>query len=130
MTRKRIHQPLGSRNLLDGTAAENLTQQADTETERVGDAARWPVAWLMLRPAQDFPGQGTPAEALVLPLRVELALPDFLTGSKAYEASMRRTWAPGHRFQMFFAGKKKNARARAGALLSPQSSLSLTGYFG
>ena len=106
------------RNLFDGTAAERLSRETDAEGEAGTDAARWPVAWLLLQPLQGGPPHQPPAVDLVLPLRIDLTLPDFLTAAHAFDACMRRRWSPGQRFRMFFGGKR-HARARTGQRAVP-----------
>ena len=108
-----VRHPCVCRNLFDGTAAEILSRETDAEGEAGTDAARWPVAWLLLQPLVGGPPHQPPAEAIVLPLRVDLTLPDFLTVAHDFDACMRRRWSPGQRFRMFFGGKR-HARARTG----------------
>ena len=91
-----------------------LSKAADLEAQDGRDAARWPCAWLLLRPARAGPAHQLPDEEIALPLRVDLALPDFLAKAHEFDEALRRQWSAGDRFQMFFGGKSKNRFSRAG----------------
>ena len=126
------------RNLL------NIPPHTETSADdKVTDAERWPVAWLLLQrhlkdtnvfkntasnskdlglDAEEATETKTPKNAeessskgdlLVIPLRIDLALPDYAIGVKEFKDSAKLTWKAGQRFQMFFAGKK-NSRGKPG----------------
>ena len=85
------------------------------QPEAATEAERWPVAWLLLK-CSSSGGSGSPH--LVLPLRIDLGLPDYTLGVKEYDESMKLAWRAGQRFQMFFAGKK-TSKGKQGQLFLP-----------
>ena len=98
------------RNLLEGSAAEAFSRSEVREPDAVPDAIHWPVAWLMLKPLQDHGRAAQQGEAglLVIPLRIDVGLPDYLTTKEEFARSMELRWEVGYRFQMFFGGKSKS----------------------
>ena len=42
---------------------------------------------------------------LVVPMRVDAGLPDYLVKSEEFDRGFLRMWAPGDRFQMLFSSK-------------------------
>ena len=45
------------------------------------------------------------ARELVVPIRVDTPLPDYLVHGDTFDQGFLRSWAPGDRFQMFFGAK-------------------------
>lgn len=60
----------------------------------------------MLRPA----GPSGEGRSLVIPLRIDNSLPDFLCSPQAYQDGMLLRWRVGQRFQMFFGGKARSKK--------------------
>lgn len=58
----------------------------------------------------------------MVPLRIDVALPDYFVGKEEFKQSMKLQWEVGHRFQMFFASKSK-AKGRPGEHSSSQSTI-------
>ena len=113
--------------MLEGSAAERFSREELLEQDGPPHPTRWPVAWLLLKPLTK---QGAVHQRnstlLVLPLRIDIGLPDYLTSRKEYVQSMELRWEVGQRFQMFFASKSK-AKGRAGCL--HERSLELSANF-
>ena len=89
------------------------TLPEDEEAVLSGQQARRPVAWLLLRPARNGPGQQMHAQrALALPISCDAALPDFIVKADVFEKGMRRHWHQKDRFRMFFASSYTNKTGR------------------
>lgn len=98
------------RNMLEGSAAEQFSREETRDPESIPPPTRWPMAWLLLKPLpqnQSRVGQDV-GSLLVLPLRIDVGLPDYLTSRADFEQSMSLRWEVGQRFQMFFGGKSKS----------------------
>lgn len=101
--------------MLEGSAAERFSREEEHGQEAVPHPTRWPVAWLVLKQVtKQGPQQQGDKDLLVLPLRIDIGLPDYLTSRKEYTQSMELRWEVGQRFQMFFASKSKS-KGRPGA---------------
>jgi hypothetical protein len=84
----------------------HLADEADLDPGAPSAAApRWPVAWLLLRPARHGPPHQLPTRDLVVPVAIDAALPDYLVRAELYAHRTRVAWLPGDRFRMFFGGK-------------------------
>ena len=62
------------------------------------------------------PGHQLAERELVVPIRVDTPLPDYLVHKDTFDKGFLRFWAPGDRFRMFFGAK---SAARAGGLGLP-----------
>lgn len=109
------------RNMLEGSAAEAFSREEVREPEAVPNPTRWPIAWILLKPlqTQNKTMQSRHEGLLAVPLRIDVGMPDYLTGRKEFEQSLELRWEVGHRFQMFFASKSRQ-KGRPGDLTKPQ----------
>ena len=96
--------------MLEGSAAEEFSREEVRDPESIPHPTKWPVAWFLLRPLQQSHGMAIPSPEglLVVPLRIDVGMPDYLTGRADFEQSMSLRWEVGQRFQMFFSGKAKS----------------------
>lgn len=101
---------LKSRNMLEGSGAEQFSREEVRDQETVPHPTRWPIAWLLLKPSPQSHSRADqgPGTLLVIPLRIDIGLPDYLTSKASFEQSMSLRWEVGQRFQMFFGGKSKS----------------------
>ena len=108
------------RNMLEGSAAEQFSREETRDPESIPPPTRWPMAWLLLKPLPQsqsrFEQDG--GSLLVLPLRIDVGLPDYLTSRADFEQSMSLRWEVGQRFQMFFGGKSKS-KGKPGKRVNP-----------
>lgn len=66
--------------------------------------------WLLLKPLQtslsasaNGADDGSAGGEIAVPIHIDASVPDYIVEKKAYEASLKRTWAVGDRFRMSFA---------------------------
>ena len=65
-------------------------------------------AWLLLRPSRLGPRHQQPRREIAVPVRIEVALPDYVVKADIFDRGLRRVWQPGDRFRMFFGGKAQS----------------------
>ena len=105
--------------MLEGSAAEQFSREEIRDPEAVPHPTRWPMAWLLLKPLRQNQNRADQSSGslLVIPLRIDIGLPDYLTSTASFEQSMSLRWEVGQRFQMFFGGKSKS-KGKPGQLLA------------
>ncbi|KAL4423903.1 hypothetical protein ABPG75_001204 [Micractinium tetrahymenae] len=98
----------------------HLSDDADLEHSEADEMARrWPVAWLILRPAKYGPRHQLPAQDLIIPVAIDNTQPEYVIKAETYAERMRVRWQPGDRFRMFFGGqvsRKTHKRVKTGGV--------------
>ncbi|KAL4434797.1 hypothetical protein ABPG77_005324 [Micractinium sp. CCAP 211/92] len=98
----------------------HLADDAELEHSEADEMARrWPVAWLILRPAKYGPRHQLPTQDLVIPVAIDNTQPEYVIKAETYAERMRVRWQPGDRFRMFFGGqvsRKTHKRVKTGGV--------------
>ena len=90
-------------------AAAAAAAQAPKVDPNAPPKERPPCLYMLLTPVPDDgappPSSRAPRGDVALPIHIDRHLPDLLMAAPTFEERVKKQWAPGERFRMYFGGK-------------------------